>query len=145
MAYSTSDDLKLELGEKKLAELTNEVIGGTTIDETKVTKAIKDADAEIDLFLNKRYDVPFSPVPDIVNSWSVDIAIYNVFPMPSEKIPEIRRINRDRAKSQIKKVAAGDFDIPGIDVEGMFSFGTVKTDHFEGTDRYDKTKDLLQN
>lgn len=41
--------------------------------------AIADADAEIDGYLAKRYAVPLSPAPKVINKFSKDIAVYNLF------------------------------------------------------------------
>lgn len=40
--------------------------------------AIKDACAEIDGYLGKRYNVPFSSPPQVVNKFAKDIAAYNL-------------------------------------------------------------------
>ena len=44
-----------------------------------IDMAIADADAEIDGYLAKRYKVPFDPVPRVLNKFSKDIAIYNLY------------------------------------------------------------------
>lgn len=43
-----------------------------------VEEAVADADAEIDGYLAKRYDVPMSPAPRVLNKFSKDIAVYNL-------------------------------------------------------------------
>lgn len=43
-----------------------------------VEGAIEDADAEIDGYLNKRYDVPVRNPPKVLNKYSKDIAAYNL-------------------------------------------------------------------
>lgn len=42
-------------------------------------KAIEDADAEINGYLSKRYPLPFTDNPKILNKFGKDIAIYNLF------------------------------------------------------------------
>lgn len=44
-----------------------------------IDAAIGDADAEIDGYLAKRYTLPLSPAPKVVNKFSKDIAVYNLF------------------------------------------------------------------
>ena len=44
-----------------------------------IEKAIADADAEIDGYLMSRYPLPFQTVPRVINKFSKDIALYNVF------------------------------------------------------------------
>lgn len=43
-----------------------------------VVSAIEDADAEINGYLNKRYEVPFRIVPKVICKYSKDIAVYNL-------------------------------------------------------------------
>ena len=43
-----------------------------------VVSAIEDADAEINGYLNKRYEVPFRTVPKVICKYSKDIAVYNL-------------------------------------------------------------------
>jgi len=44
-----------------------------------IEEAIGDADGEIDGYLAKRYPIPFSPIPKVINKFSKDIAVYNLF------------------------------------------------------------------
>ena len=66
----------------------NAIIGDTFIEDRVereelvapiIEGAIADADAEIDGYLAKRYAVPLSPVPKVINKFSKDIAVYNLF------------------------------------------------------------------
>jgi Mu-like prophage protein gp36 len=66
----------------------NTIIGDAFIEdpaerETKIgpiiDSAIADADGEIDGYLAKRYAVPVSPIPKIINKCSKDIAVYNLW------------------------------------------------------------------
>ncbi|PYG86732.1 uncharacterized protein DUF1320 [Ruminiclostridium sufflavum DSM 19573] len=41
--------------------------------------AISDAEAEIDGYLAKRYSLPLSSVPQVVNKFAKDISIYNLY------------------------------------------------------------------
>lgn len=77
-----------EVREMLKDDALNAIIGDTFIEdpeerEAKVSPiiegAIEDADGEIDGYLAKRYTVPISPTPKIINKLSKDIAIYNLF------------------------------------------------------------------
>ena len=66
----------------------NAIIGDTFIEDPvereelvapNIEGAIADADAEIDGYLAKRYAVPLSPAPKVINKFSKDIAVYNLF------------------------------------------------------------------
>ena len=71
MSYSTKEEVREMLKDDALKreELVAPIIEG----------AIADADAEIDGYLAKRYAVPLSPAPKVINKFSKDIAVYNLF------------------------------------------------------------------
>lgn len=84
MSYST----RAEVREMVKDDALNSIIGDTFIEDPAereekvgpiIDAAIADADAEIDGYLAKRYAVPFSPVPRVLNKFSKDIAVYNLF------------------------------------------------------------------
>lgn len=84
MAYST----KAEVREMLKDDALNSIIGDTYVEDPAereelvtpiIEAAIEDADGEIDGYLAKRYRVPLSPVPKVINKFSKDIAVYNLF------------------------------------------------------------------
>ncbi len=84
MSYSTREEVREMIKDDAL----NAVIGDNFIEEPDereafigplIDAAIGDADAEIDGYLAKRYAVPLSPAPKVINKFSKDIAIYNLF------------------------------------------------------------------
>lgn len=84
MSYSTREEVREMIKDDAL----NAIIGDTFIEEPAkreelvgpiIDAAIGDADAEIDGYLAKRYAVPLSPAPKVINKFSKDIAVYNLF------------------------------------------------------------------
>lgn len=84
MSYST----RAEVREMIKDDALNAIIGDTFIEEPAkreelvapiIDVAIADADGEIDGYLAKRYAVPLAPVPKVINKFSKDIAVYNLF------------------------------------------------------------------
>ena len=75
MPYATQADILDQLDEDILIQLTDDADTGDVVDDV-VTRAIADADAEIDGYCGKRYSVPFDTVPPIIRKFAVDIAIY---------------------------------------------------------------------
>lgn len=84
MSYSTKEEVREMLKDDAL----NAIIGDTFIEDPEereakvapiIESAIEDADAEIDGYLAKRYAVPISPAPRVLNKFSKDIAIYNLY------------------------------------------------------------------
>ena len=84
MSYSTRDEVREMIKDDAL----NALIGDRFIENTEereafmaplIDAAIGDADAEIDGYLAKRYAVPLAPAPKVINKFSKDIAVYNLF------------------------------------------------------------------
>lgn len=84
MSYSTRTEVRDMVKDDAL----NAIIGDTFIEDPAereelvspiIDAAIADADAEIDGYLAKRYAVPISPAPRVLNKFSKDIAIYNLY------------------------------------------------------------------
>lgn len=85
MHYSTRAEVRETLKDDALNELIGENIFFEDEDEreakigTIIDAAIEDADGEIDGYLAKRYSVPITPVPKVINKLSKDIAVYNLY------------------------------------------------------------------
>ena len=80
----------------------------------KIIEAIVDADAEIDGYLNKRYPVPLTNIPDMITKISKDIAVYNLMSRSGidEGEGEANYLTRYKAAiTYLTKVAEGKFDI----------------------------------
>lgn len=83
MAYCTVEEVLDMFKDDAL----NTLLGTEYIEDVEERKAaitplavsaIADADAEIDGYLNKRYNVPFQNPPRVLNKYSKDIAAYNL-------------------------------------------------------------------
>ena len=44
-----------------------------------IDAAVEDAEGEIDGYIAKRYSVPLVPVPKVINKFTKDIALYNLY------------------------------------------------------------------
>ena len=89
------------------------------IDSSVITRAIADADAEIDSYCYTQYDnLPFSTVPAMVRKLSVDISIYNLFAR-RKGAPDDRKDRYKNAIQFLEKLAKGivslGSDAPAID------------------------------
>ena len=88
---------------------------GPVIDE-----AIADADGEIDGYLAKRYSVPLSAPPKIINKLSKDITLYNLFSrvgIEKDSRDEIFLTRYNAAIKFLTLVAEGKVSI-GADADG---------------------------
>ena len=120
MPYCTQTDILDQLDEEVLIALTDDEDTGS-VDDTKVTKAIADADAEIDSYCGVHYSVPFAPVPDVIRKWSVEFAIYNLYPR-RKGAPDNRKERYDNGIRFLRDVSKGlaslgkdDPDVPPSD------------------------------
>jgi len=120
MAYCTQADLLEQIPESDLIDLTDDD-GAGIVDTSAVTRAIADADAEIDAYCKVRYEVPFSGVPVMVRKCSVDIAAYNLFARRG-MVPDDRKERYDSAVRFLREVSKGlaslGGDAPAADDDG---------------------------
>ncbi|OUM99981.1 MAG: hypothetical protein BAA04_01650 [Firmicutes bacterium ZCTH02-B6] len=79
--YCTREDLLGQVSEHVLLGLVDDENAGemTPEAEQRLEKAISDASGRIDGYLQARYPVPLNPVPRLIRSLCVDIAVYNLF------------------------------------------------------------------
>jgi len=75
MAYCTQQDLADRISQTDLVTLSDQNGDGNP-DLVVVAKAIRDADALIDSYLSVKFTVPVSPVPDVLRTRAVNLAIY---------------------------------------------------------------------
>lgn len=119
MAYCSTDEIIDMLKD----DILNPIIGNAYIDDLEQRRsavrplaedAIRDADAEIDGYLMKRYPVPMFPAPAVISKYSRDIAIYNLVSRSGIDEGERESNYLTRYKNAIAfltKVAKGEVDI----------------------------------
>lgn len=114
--YATQDDLKKQLSEDLLIQLTDDA-GNGVIDTTVTDTALETADVEIDGYLGERYTLPLSPVPAIINKQAVDIAIYNLYGR-RQGPPDHWQKRYDNVIRFLSKIVTGDISLGVGDPEG---------------------------
>ena len=124
MAYSTLTDIKELLPEETLIQLTDDD-GLGSVDQTRIDKAIAQADADINAYCGKLYTIPFSTVPEIINKLSVDIAIYHLYSR-KDVMPEIRGERYKDAMKQLSDISKGIISL-GVDPAPASTGGGVNT------------------
>jgi phage gp36-like protein len=91
-----------------------------------VEAAIEDADGEINGYLTKRYPVPLSSIPKVINKFSKDIALYNLFSRSGldEGERESNYLTRYKAAVRfLENVAKGVIDIGAKKIEARANTG----------------------
>lgn len=109
MAYCSQDDILEQMDEDILIQLTDDADAGS-VDDDKVTRAIADADADIDSYVGVRKDVPLDPVPTVIRKRSVDMAIYNLYAR-RQGAPDDRKERYDAAVRWLALVAKGEVSL----------------------------------
>jgi len=112
MPYCTLADLKSELNEQELVELTDDESSGV-VNESHINAAIAKADAKIDFFCGQQVDVPFSSAPPIVKEWSKTLSIYYLF-LRKKVIPEDVKTAAKEIFDLLAEIADGEASIPGV-------------------------------
>lgn len=118
-AYCTKADIIDLLSEETLIRLTDDE-GAGVMNDSRVEKAVADADAEIDGYCGARYDLPFATVPVIIRKCSVDMAVYNLY---SRRLgaPEDRAMRYNNAVKLLREIASGNVTLgtsPQTETEG---------------------------
>lgn len=105
--YCDDNDIEYMIGEKMLAQLSNDTTNALTPDNTVVIACIQKAQAYIDAELGGTYSTPFAPVPEVIKSICVTLSIYylllrrfSIMEMPKGWTDE-----RDKAIKQIGELS----------------------------------------
>ena len=110
MAYCTYDDIEKRIGEDDMTALAD-YDGNGTPDADVVSAAIDDACALIDSYLSVRFTVPVSPVPDVLRTRTVNLAVYFL------------RLGRDSATEDVRRQYEDDVEWLREVVSGQVSLG----------------------
>ena len=99
-----------------------------------VNKAIKKASDEIDTDLGARFVIPFNPVPDMVVTFTTEIALYYLYLRRRRQNLEDPLVTRyKQIKDQIKRLADGYGELPGAKLVNDTSAATSGNGEFMGS------------
>lgn len=116
MAYHTKADILKQIDEDVLIQLTDDDDAGV-VDDDIITAQIARTDALINGYCGKRYAVPFTTVPEVVNGFAVDISIYGFYGRRKGAPEDVRNRYKD-AIDFFKGVASGKNSLGENDPEG---------------------------
>ena len=124
MSYSTRAEVREMIKEDALNSIAGDAYHDTEERSAMIGPlidgAIADADGEIDGYLAKRYAVPLNPVPKVINKFSKDIAVYNLFSrmgIDEDSDAKIYLTRYNAAVKYLTMVAEGKVSI-GADADG---------------------------
>lgn len=123
MTYATQQDLVDRFGESELIQLTDRSESGV-VDAAVVTRALADADAEINGYLTARYTLPLATVPEVLVRVASDIARYYLF---GDAMIETVKDRYENAIKLLKGVSSGLVDLGvAVNQTPISSTGSVK-------------------
>lgn len=108
MTYASHSDLSDRIGDAILTDISDHDRDGTA-DAEVLDRALIDADSLIDGYVATRFSTPLDPVPNIVNTWAVSIALYFLH---RDGAPSNVEKDYDDAIAALKDVAAGRIALP---------------------------------
>ena len=103
MTYASKQNLIDRYGSDELLQLTDRANTGS-IDDTVITRALADADAEINGYLATRFALPLSPVPTALEKLACDIARYRLY---EDRVTELVKDRYKDAVRFLQDVSAG--------------------------------------
>jgi len=106
MPYIVQADLLSQLSNAQLIQLTDDNKTGS-VDADKVTRAIVEAEAEVNGYIATKYAVPLAaPVPDLVKQLAIDVAIYRLY-RRRQRVPDDVRTAYEDAVNKLEGIAKG--------------------------------------
>jgi len=109
MAYCTQSDVETRIGETDLAALAD-YDGDGLPDADVVAAAIGDACSLVDSYLSVRFSVPVSPVPDVLRTRAVNLAVYFLRLGRDSATEDVRRQYEDDV-AWLRQVVAGNVSL----------------------------------
>jgi phage gp36-like protein len=103
MRYALLADLYARFSEEEINALAD-TDGTGTPDPLNVSRALEDAQEEIDLALRGRYRLPLARVPKILTRWTCDLA-YEA--LHTKAVPDAVKDRADAVRKLLLQVAAG--------------------------------------
>jgi phage gp36-like protein len=102
---------------RDLVQLTNEDPTSTSVQSAPILQALSDASAEIDGYLEGRFELPLAEPPAVLSRLATDIAMYRLQSLrPLHDLGDARRRYED-AIGLLAKIAAGELTL-GIAADG---------------------------
>jgi phage gp36-like protein len=136
MTYATQSHLTDRYGTDMLLQLTDRASPPAgAVDADVVARALADADALVDSYIGRKYELPLAATPAVLTTYAAQVAFYLLHrDRPTE---EARRDYED-ARTWLKDVAAGRAEIQVAGVEPESTSDGLET---SGPDRvFTRTK-----
>ncbi|NSW85500.1 MAG: DUF1320 domain-containing protein [Syntrophobacteraceae bacterium] len=116
MPYCTPADIRDRIDLRRLVQLTDDE-GEGIVDDSRIEKAIADADNEIDGYVGIRHAVPLPSPPPLLNKLSADLAVYHLYSRRG-RVPEVHAERYRKAAGILEQIALGKISLGGSDPDG---------------------------
>lgn len=114
MAYASVNDLTQRYGDRELINNTTpEGMPRASIDQERVARALTDASALIDSFLNRRFEVPLQDAPASVVNACCKIARFDIAQSGATQPTDQMRLDQKDALAWLTMIAKGTVTLDG--------------------------------
>jgi len=140
MPYCDLDDLKQDISELELQQLTDDERLGA-VNEDRINVACTDASELIDGFLRGRYPLPLDPVPAVIKTIAKEMSIYKLF--LRKKRQSITKEMTDNYNGQLKlleRIQKGEITLGGETANETPGAGSYKTNKTSEDRDFTKTE-----
>lgn len=125
--YATQQDVLDAYGERFSVMVSDRDLDGVE-DDASLTRALDDADGEIDAYVGAVYEIPLSTIPQSLRRVAVDIAVYRLANEHDVLTEEIRRRYED-ARMLLRDIASrkASLGLPTASTPPSVGGGVVRT------------------
>jgi phage gp36-like protein len=136
MTYCTIAQITSEVPDADLVQITNDIAGGSTVDNTVITNAIDYVDNIIDGYLRGRYTLPLPTVPDELKYIAIDYVKYRLYSRRMyTEIPPVIEQRYKEITQLLKDIQSGKFSL-GVETISDSPLTTDKTLTSSSTNKY---------
>lgn len=118
MPYATQEDIEDLYSVDLLVRVADYDKDGVA-DPDVIEKGLRGADEICDAYLSAQYTVPISPVPGVIRTCAIDIAVYKMALGRVQRTDEMR-VRYEDALKLLEKISAGKIGLglPPVDPDG---------------------------
>ncbi|MGH7948190.1 MAG: gp436 family protein [Candidatus Binataceae bacterium] len=134
MSYAQAQAIVDRYPARDLIQLTNEDPAATTANAEVIGRALDDASAEIDSYLEGRFRLPLTDPPAVLERLAIEIAMYRLQSLrPLHDLKDARQ-RYDDAIAMLRRVANGEISL-GLSPAGSAAPRSAPDDVDEGQRR----------
>lgn len=139
--YARRQDMVARFGETEILQLTDRTNRGE-IDDSALSQALRDADAEIDSYLVGRYLMPLPSVPRVLRLYACDIARYRLY---DDRVTDAVTSRYKQAVSALRQIADRriTLDLPATEADVAVPVGGPSADTADRVFTRDSLRDFI--